>query len=301
VVEAAVGEDVAEVAVVEGAVAETTGRGIVPLGLGMGWRAEVAVAIDRDASLKFVEITAEHFVGGRPPRAIYQLRERGLAVIPHGISVSLGSAEGMNINGLKQLDYLAREFGSPFVSEHLAFVREGGVEAGHLLPVPRTRGALNVVVENIKRAQDVLSVPLALENISALFAWPQADFTDGEFLSLILERTGCLLLLDTSNVFANAHNLRQSAAVFFDSIPLNRIAYVHVGGGIESDDGLYHDSHAHPITNGALKMVEELCARIEPPGIMLERDDHFPTEAELRDELSRITSAMERGRSRRAG
>ena len=169
-----------------------------PPALGIGWRPELAVTIDRDPSLTFIEVTAEHFAGGEPPAALDRLRDQGRTIVPHGISVSLGSAEGLNLDGVRLLDRLARRFGSPYVSEHLAFVRAGDREAGHLLPLPRTKAALAVVVENIRRAQDRLSVPLALENISALFAWPEADFSDGAFLSEVLRRTGCRLLLDTS-------------------------------------------------------------------------------------------------------
>jgi len=268
---------------------------------GVGWRPELAVAIDRDETLGFVEITGEHFPGARVPEALLRLGERGRIVIPHGISVSLGSAEGFDRAALRQLDELAKVFRSPFVSEHLAFVRAGGMEAGHLLPVPRTRASLNVVVENIREAQRQLSVPLAIENISALFAWKDAEFTEAEFLRAVLERADALLLLDTSNVYANAHNLGLRVADFLDGIPLDRLAYVHVGGGVESADGKYHDSHAHAVTDEALGVLEELCARIDPPGIMLERDDAFPTDAELHAELGRIRAAADRGRCRREG
>jgi uncharacterized protein (UPF0276 family) len=267
--------------------------------LGIGWRPEVAVMTAADPALKFIEVTGEHFLHGALPATLDQLADEGRILVPHGISVSLGSAEGVNLEGVKLLERLARRFGSPFVSEHVAFVRAGDREAGHLLPVPRTKGALNVLVENIQKAQELLSVPLALENISALFAWPEADYSDGEFLSELLHRTGCLLLLDTSNVYANARNLGSDAAVFLDQIPLERLAYVHVGGGVEDAEGVYHDSHAHAVTEEALGVLEALCARREPPAVMLERDDAFPTEAELRGELARIRAAMERGQARR--
>jgi uncharacterized protein (UPF0276 family) len=267
--------------------------------LGIGWRAELAVPIDRDSTLRFIEITAEHFPGGRLPQALHLLREQGRTIVPHGISVSLGSAEGLNLEGLRKMGRLAKELGSPYVSEHIAFVRAGELEAGHLLPLPRTRVALNVLVENIRRAQEVLTVPLALENISALFAWPDAEFSEAQFLSEVLARTGCLMLLDASNVYANAHNLGLDASAFLDNIPLDRLAYVHVGGGIEGPDGAYHDSHAHPVTAEALKIVEELSARAVPPAVMLERDDHFPSDEELQGELSRIREALGRGAARR--
>jgi uncharacterized protein (UPF0276 family) len=270
------------------------------IGIGIGWRPELAIAIDRDPSLQFIEITAEHYPKGVVPPALDRLVEQGRTIIPHGISVSLGSAEGFDLAAVHRLNALARRFNSPFVSEHVAFVRAGDLEAGHLLPLPRTKAAMQVVIENIQRAQEVLSVPLALENISALFAWPSADFSDAEFLTEILERTNTRLLLDTSNVYANAVNLGENPSEFLDNIPLNRLAYVHVGGGFEKD-GVYHDSHAHPVSDAALSIVTALCERIESPGVLLERDDHFPSDAELREELTRIRAAIGCGQARRRG
>jgi uncharacterized protein (UPF0276 family) len=265
----------------------------LPTNIGIGWRPELAVMIDRDPSLNFIEITAEHFLAAPPPQALDRLCEQGRTIVPHAISVSLGSADGLNLDAVRVLDRLAKCFHSPYVSEHIAFVRAGDLEAGHLLPIPRTRASLQVLVENIRHAQDLLSVPLALENISALFAWPESDFTDAEFLSEILEKTDTRLLLDTSNVYANAVNLHLDPAQFLDHIPLDLLAYVHVGGGYEKD-GVYHDSHAHPITDAALNVLHQLTARTTIPAVMLERDDHFPPAAELQQELARIRAALAR-------
>jgi uncharacterized protein (UPF0276 family) len=271
------------------------------LGIGIGWRPELALAIDRRRDLGFVEIIAEDFDPRREvPAPLRQLLERNTRIIPHGVALSLGGADPVDKKKVRHLADLAKRFNSPFVSEHIAFVRAGGVEAGHLLPLPRTRDALNVVVENVNRAREILGpVPLALENISALFEWPGAEMTEAEFVSEILERTDCLMLLDVANVWANAKNLHHGDATkFFDAIPLNRLAYVHVAGGVERE-GVYHDTHTAEVPQGVLDLLEELCARATPPGVMLERDDDFPDEATLGNELDAIAAAVERGRSRR--
>src|SRR5436305_9927924 len=182
-----------------------------PFGLGIGWRPELALAIDRRPVLGFVEIVAENVDPDRPPDALVRLIDRGVRVIPHGISLSLGGAEPIERPRVKRLADLANRFGSPLVSEHIAFVRAGGMEAGHLLPLPRTGAAVDVVVENVKIAQDLLPVPLALENIAALFDWPAGEMSDAEFIGEILERTGAMLLLDIANVWANAQNLGSNA------------------------------------------------------------------------------------------
>lgn len=262
------------------------------LGLGIGWRPELALAIERRTELGFVEVVAENVPADGPvPPAIEQLMARGVKVVPHGVSLSLGGAEPVDPQRLERLGKLARRFGSPLVSEHIAFVRGGGIEAGHLLPVPRTRTALDVLVENVKVAMDALPVPLALENISMLFEWPDAEMDEVTFIGEALRRTGALLLLDLSNVHANARNLGWDAMRFLEALPLDRLAYVHMGGGVE-EDGVYQDTHAHATPVEALQLLEALSARVQIPGAMLERDDHFPPEQELNRELDAIASAM---------
>jgi hypothetical protein len=273
---------------------------IQSLGYGIGWRPELALPIDRYPRLGFVEVVAENISASQLPPAIDLLRSRGLSVIPHGISLSLGGAEPIDRSRVRHLASLAKRCGAPLVSEHIAFVRAGGLEAGHLLPVPRTRGAIDVLVHNVKRAQDDLSVPIALENISALLEWPGGEMHEAEFISEVLDRTGALLLLDVANVWANARNFGGDTKQILDDLPLERLAYVHVAGG-EERAGIYHDTHAARVTQGVLNLLEELCARCEPPGVMLERDDQFPYEAQLHRELDEMADAVLRGRGRRVG
>src|SRR5579884_2018909 len=196
-----------------------------PLGLGIGWRPELALAIDRRTDLGFVEVIAESIDPRRPvPPAIAALRARGVRVVPHGISLSLGSAEPLDRERAKRLGDVAARLGAPLVSEHVAFVRAGGAEAGHLLPVPRTRPMLDVLTENVLAARELLPVPLALENIAALFAWPDAELDEAEFFTELLERTDTPMLLDVANVWANARNLGGDANQFLQRLPLHRLA-----------------------------------------------------------------------------
>ena len=270
---------------------------IFHLGLGIGWRPELALAIERRRDLGFVEIVAENIDPNAIPPALMRLRERGLTVVPHGISLSLGGAEPLDRRRVRHLADLARRLESTLVSEHIAFVRAGGLEAGHLLPLPRTQAAIDIVVENVRIAQDLLPVPLALENIAALFQWPEAHMQESEFVSQILGRTGAMLLLDLANVWANARNLDGNAEEMLKQMPLDRLAYVHVAGG-EERQGVYHDTHGAPVPASVLELLEELCSRAEVPGVMLERDDQFPDDSHLYRELDQIAGAIDRGRKR---
>ena len=268
------------------------------LGVGIGWRAEIAGFIAGLEDLRFVEVVAEALSPTGPlPRPLAALRARGVQVIPHGLRLSLGGGE---VPDPKRIDHLARVAAlleAPLVSEHIAFVRAGGVEAGHLMPVPRTREALEIVIENVQLAQAQLRVPLALEHVASLIDWPEAEMDEAAFLSEILERTGALLLLDVSNLYANARNHRFDPLAFSNRVPLERIAYVHVGGGVERDD-VYHDTHTDPVVTGVLELLEDLCSRTSPPGVLLERDDNFPPRHEILAELDAIRAAVAAGRRR---
>lgn len=270
-----------------------------PLGLGIGWRGALASAIERRADLGFVEILAEDFFfADALPPALKRLHERGVIIVPHGIGLSLGGAEPIEPWRVQALAHLAQQVQAPLVSEHLAFVRAGGLETGHLLPLPRTREMLDIVVENILHAEAELPVPLALENVSTLFEWPGAEMDEAAFLTEICQRTEAMLLLDIENVYANARNLGGDPIALLERIPLARVAYVHIAGGIETA-GIYHDTHGQPIPDEVFALLEELCSRVAVPGVLLERDDHFPAEADLNTELDGIVAAIKQGKLRR--
>jgi uncharacterized protein (UPF0276 family) len=269
------------------------------LGLGIGWRPELAGFITARPDLGFVEVVAETLPPEQPlPPALAKLRARRLPVIPHGVRLSLGGAEPPEPARVAHLAGLAQRLDAPLVSEHIAFVRAGGLEAGHLLPVPRTRDALEVLVANVRQAQQELGVPLALEHIAALLQWPDDDYDEAGFITEVLERTGAWLLLDVANLHAATRNFGTDPLALLERLPLERVAYVHVAGGIEQA-GLYHDTHAHPVTSQVLELLTALCARRQPPGVMLERDDAYPPEpklaAELGAELDAIAAAVAQG------
>jgi uncharacterized protein (UPF0276 family) len=271
------------------AVAEAPG----PLGVGIGWREEIDLSIARLPGVDWVEVVAENLHTEHLPQTLLALRERGIPVLPHGVSLSLGSAEPVDTRRVEHLAAVARALGAPMASDHVCFVRAGGLDSGHLLPLPRTREALDVLVDNVKLTQSIVDVPFALENIAALLEWPDAELTEAQFLRELTERTGCLLIVDVANLYANARNLGVDPAAFLDEIPLERLAYVHVAGGIVRD-GLYHDTHAHPVLPEVLELLGELRSRVDPPGVLLERDDDYPTDTELAGELAAIRAVVTR-------
>jgi uncharacterized protein (UPF0276 family) len=255
--------------------------------VGIGWRPEIAGFVSALPGLRFTEVVAESSISD----SLVDLRARGVQVVPHGVRLSLGGADPVDPLRVAALASCARRLEAPLVSEHIAFVRAGGREAGHLLPLPRTWEAVDAMVRNVKRTQAALDgAELALEPIAALFDWPSCELTEAQFITEILDRTGAKLLLDVANVYANARNRGTSPLQLLDELPLERIAYVHVAGGAEHD-GLYHDTHTDPTPPEVLDLVSELCARCTPPALMLERDGHYPPADVLRKELDAVADA----------
>jgi uncharacterized protein (UPF0276 family) len=260
-------------------------------GVGIGWRREISGFVADLPGLRFTEVVAESMPASGPaPAALADLRERGVAVVPHGIRLSLGGTDPVDPARVAHLARCAEQLGAPLVSEHIAYVRAGGLEAGHLLPLPRSWEAVETIVDNARRVMSELPVPLALEPIATLVEWPDDELTEAQFLTEILDRTGAQLLLDIANVYANARNRGEDPLTLLDQLPLERIAYVHVAGGAEHD-GLYHDTHTDAVPPEVLSLVAALCERHVPPALMLERDGHYPPAATLIAELDAIADA----------
>lgn len=267
-------------------------------GLGLGWRPPLAGYVGRRDDLDFLEVVAEAVprTGPLPPG----LDDVQVPVIAHGVGLSLGGVEDLEVPRVQLLVDVAERLGSPLVSEHIAFTRSGGLSAGHLLPVPRTSEALEVLVRHVRQLSAELPVPLALEHISALLVWPENEMGEAEFLLRLLERTDALLLLDLANLHADAVNFGVDACAFLDALPLERVAYCHVAGGVAAG-GMWHDTHAAPVGQPVLQLVDELAHRLgaDLPGVLLERDDDWPRPAELDTELDGLAAHLPGLRTRR--
>lgn len=278
----------------------TVTRPLLDATIGIGWRPEIAGVVAGLPGLQFCEVVAENLDPHGLPETLAALAGRGVTVVPHGISLSLGGAEPLDPARVEHLGACAQAFGSPLVSDHVAFVRAGGLEAGHLLPVERSRDMLEVLVDNVRLAQGHLPVPLALEPIATLVEWPAQELSEGAFLTELLDRTGALLLLDVANVHANAVNRGADPVAELTAMPLDRVAYCHVAGGNVDQEGLYHDTHAAAVPPAVLDLLGvalDLCReRGCDPAVMLERDDHYPAAVAITAELDAIAAAAGRPR-----
>jgi hypothetical protein len=264
-------------------------------GVGIGWRPEFAVDLlhVRDA-VSFVEVLAELcFSQARARREALALAEIW-PVVPHGVKLSLGSAEGIDDDRARRLGALARTLRSPLVSEHVALTSAGGWEVGHLTQLPRTREAVTVVARNVYRARRYLpDVPLLLENVAWTVRWPDDVMPEEDFYQEVVRATGCPLLLDLGNLHANARNEGRDPFAVLRGYPLDQVAMVHIAGG-HQEDGFYFDDHASPVPDAVFQLLEALTDARGAVPVLLERDANFPPFTELCDELDRARAIAAR-------
>lgn len=286
-------EAVAAVEVVVGA--KTAPFDIAPLGVGIGYREphRAGLFLQRDA-VDFLEITVDHFLDApSAKREELDLLAAHWTLIPHGLNLSLGSAEGLDDAYLKQFATLVHRVKPPYWSEHIAFTRAGGVENGHLCPLPFTREAIDVLCRNIARAQEVIGLPLILENITYSLNYPGNEMSEGEFLREVLERAECGLLLDVTNLHVNAVNHGYDPLKLLDELPLERVVQLHFVG-IEEKNGQLIDSHACPTPPEVFQLMDKICARTPVRGAILERDAALPNFAALVPELETARAIFQR-------
>ncbi|WP_437579329.1 DUF692 domain-containing protein [Sorangium sp. So ce887] len=255
--------------------------------VGIGFRPEIAAdLLAAPAAVDFVEVVAEACFSSPAARREASAIARIWPVVPHGVKLSLGSAAGVDLDRARRLGALCRELAAPVVSEHVAFVRGGGHEIGHLTALPYTLEAARVVARNVAAARRALpDIPLLLENAARTLRFPDDALEEGSFYAEVVARTGCDLLLDVGNVYANAVNAGVDPGALVRSYPLDRVAMIHIAGGAR-EHGFYFDTHAHPVPAPVFALLAAVLARTGPVPILLERDGDFPPFAALAAELA---------------
>jgi len=271
----------------------------VQAGVGLGWRPELAADLLRaPESVDFLEVVADtcfaQLAAWREARALAEWK----VVVPHGVKLSLGSADGIDMSRARKLGALARELRAPAISEHVAFTRGGAREIGHLTSLPFTRDAVRVVARNVSAARRVWpDVPVLLENVAWTFRWPEDELSEGDFYAEIAAATGCELLLDVANLFANAINSGVAPSRALREFPLDRVGMLHVAGGVE-EDGFYLDTHADPVPDAVFALAAQALAQTGPLAVLLERDQGFPPFAELVSEIETLRTLVKRAPAR---
>ncbi|ATE65555.1 DUF692 domain-containing protein [Rhizorhabdus dicambivorans] len=240
---------------------------------------------DAPVAVDFVEVISENFMvpGGRPRHTLRQVRERHPVAL-HGVSMSVGSADGVDRDYLARLRALVDEIEPMVVSDHLCWTRIEGFNSHDLLPLPYTEEALDMVCANIAIAQDVLGRAMLIENPSSYVAFDDCPMTEWEFLDAMCARTGCGLLLDVNNIYVSGSNHGFDPRDYLAGVPADRVGQIHLAGHSQGRK-LLIDTHDKPVPPPVWALYEEAIGRVGPVPTMIERDDDIPPLAELLDEL----------------
>lgn len=271
------------------------------LGAGIGYRAFYQTDFFQQAgAVDFLEIIPEHFWERNPTNhRLLELLAACCPIIPHGIGTSFGSVAGIEPNYIRRIAEIVEIVAAPYWSEHIAFTQAGGYDIGHLAPVPRTQAMLEVLCKNIDAARKQIKIPLILENITYEVHLPGNQWTDAEFLSLVVEKTGIGLLLDVTNLFTNAYNFesepQQYIRQFLDSLPTDSVIQLHLAGGYQLN-GRWVDSHSTPVPPPVWELTEQVLARFPVRGVIIERDAHLPPYQELTNEVKQARSLLDASR-----
>jgi uncharacterized protein (UPF0276 family) len=244
--------------------------------------------LEREQPVDFVEIISENFMdcGGRPMRTLAAVRER-LPVAMHGVSLSLGSATGLDRVYLTKLKALARQIEPLWVSDHLCWTGVDGLNSHDLLPLPYTDEALATCIANLRHAQDVLERPVLVENPSSYQGFTESTMSEWQFLAALTTETGCYLLLDVNNVFVSAINHGFDPIAFLHGIPANRVRQIHLAGHSAGPEGMLIDTHDAPVCAAVWALYRAAIARFGSTATMIERDDAIPPLDDLLSELDR--------------
>jgi len=247
------------------------------LGHGVGLRRDhFERVLSAPTRVDWFEVISENFMvkGGRPLDVLTKVR-RDYPVVLHGVSLSIGTVDPLDLSYLDRLRDLAALVEPAWVSDHLCWTGTGGHNAHDLLPLPFTEESLAHVVERVSRVQDRLGRRVALENVSSYLAFASSTMTEWDFLKAVAERADCGILLDVNNVYVSAMNHRFDPATYVDAIPVDRVWQFHLAG--HSDHGAYLlDTHDHPVRPEVWDLYRRAVSRFGAVPTLVEWDGNIP-------------------------
>jgi uncharacterized protein (UPF0276 family) len=261
---------------------------VFPITTGVGLRlAHLSEMVAARPRCGWLEIHPENFLANPHAKELLINLLSDYRISLHTVGISVGTTSGIDEAHLQRIRDLANTIRPPFVSGHLAWSSYRNEYLNDLLPMPYNEEALEVVVRNVDRVQEVLSRPYLLENPASYVGFRSSMISETEFLARIADRTGCLLLCDVSNIVVSAHNMGFDPRAYIDSLPADRIGEFHLGGYTAEEDEatpgaeLLIDTHAAPIAPQAWDLYEYALGRFGPKPTLIEWDNDMPALATL--------------------
>jgi uncharacterized protein (UPF0276 family) len=258
-------------------------------GFGLGVRPQHYEALlgEHRGSVSWLEALTDNYLvpGGKPLHFLERLRAEYPLVL-HGVSLSIGSIDPLNLEYLDDVRQLADRTEAVWVSDHLCWTGMAGTNLHDLMPLPFTEECVRHLVSRIQYAQDRLRRRLVLENVSSYVSFAQSEMTEWQFIREICERADCELLLDINNVYVSSINHEFDALEYLRNIPRSRVRQFHLAGHRNLGTHLI-DTHDEPVCEEVWDLYSHALAFFGSVPTMIERDDNIPELPVLLDELNR--------------
>lgn len=245
--------------------------------------------LSTECPVDVLEVMAGHFFANPTDAAPLAAR---YPIVLHEVSLSMGTRERALFRAralrVREVCRVAKPL---FVSDHVAMTRSpGGRDVGHLCPLRLDPSTLDWMVDRVHELQDLLSVPIALENIAWPFQIPESTFSEADFFCELVARTGAKMLLDLENLVLNAKNFGFDPLALARGYPLSSVCQVHLAGGAKHQ-GFFVDSHSAPVQNEVLSLLSELSLPNLVAAIV-EWDEQLPPLSGLVTEALRARRAL---------
>lgn len=251
----------------------------------------------RRAIVDFFEVSPENWLGmGGRYRAILDEFAAYKPFAAHGLSLSIGSAAPLNVRHLRRVKAFLAHYNIAHFTEHLSWTADDG-QLYDLLPIPLNEEAVHWVAARVRRTQDILERQIGLENASVYFTPPGSTLSEAEFISAVIEESGCYLHLDVNNVYVNSQNFHYDPYAHLRQLPLDKTGYMHIAGHYVEEDGLIVDTHGAEVIADVWQLLDFVYSLqpqlAEHTPICLERDFNFPDIALLLAEVSQIKATQQ--------
>jgi uncharacterized protein (UPF0276 family) len=247
------------------------------LGFGVGLRrCHYTQILDERPPMDWFEVISENFMveGGRPLQVLEGVRAH-YPIAMHGVSLSIGSVDPLNLGYLKQLAATIRRFEPAWVSDHLCWTSFGGRSLHDLLPLPYTEEVIHYVAQRIRQVQEMLERTILIENVSSYLEFTSSRLSEWEFLGAVTDEADCAILLDINNIFVNAYNHSFDPIHYINSVSARRVIQFHLAG--HRDCGAYLlDIHDQPIRPEVWTLYEYAIDRFGRLPTLIEWDDNIP-------------------------
>ncbi len=247
------------------------------LGIGIGLRTpHYAHILESSPSVDWFEALTENYLdtGGRPGWVLDQVAAR-YPVVLHGVSMSIGGTDPLDIDYLLKVKALAERVKAVWVSDHLCWTGVKGRNTHDLLPMPYNEESLRHTAARIRQASDVLERPLILENPSTYLEFGTSTIPEWEFIARMAEESNCGLLLDVNNVYVSSYNHGFNPEEYLSAIPADRVVQIHLAGHTNNGTHIV-DTHDDYVIDEVWDLYRFTCARIGAVSTMVEWDANIP-------------------------